>query len=594
MPHISGVLRSILDRHISTEDLKNGFASHFLKANHYFTYFEWNPINAGTWLLSLMIIFSAIRKLIAGKVEVKDTYEDRSDYGSHGTAQWMPKEEIQKIYYSGEKGFIVGDLQERIFLPDKQYAVIPNNGKTNMNIIAFGPPGSEKTTGLIFPNLYHVIRNLGYSFVTTDPKGEIYTETAAEAEKYGYEVQVLDFLNLLRGNRINILDFIFDETDLLKIADSYVTGANIAKGSKGSSDPIWDDGEKSLLGALMGFVKQVYKDTPEKQTLTTISEIVRDEFVDPERYPYLFQKHGVTGTAEALFKNFLLAKDKVRDGILFGLATKLTLFSIPSVQNLTCTSDFDVKDLGRRKIALYIMVSDADRTYSPLVTVFWSIFFNSIYNLRLTEPDAKTPIFCAMDELANIGRIGGLQEKLGTMRSRHLYPMMIWQSLPQLQDRYPDNAWKDVISMCDTRFLLAANDEDTQKYFSNLLGKKTVEIQGVSKNIKREDLLHNGEGESINYTGRPLLFPDEIGKMPGDQIIMVQKGKDPVRMRKLQYQYWEDKYRICDAKPYNSIPLLPRWDDHIIKELIDQDLKENSQESDPEEQSILKIQFGGE
>ncbi|MNW32245.1 Conjugal transfer protein TraG [compost metagenome] len=586
---------AIFEKRINIENLKDGFASYFLNVNHYFTFFDWNPINAAAWLLSIIMITSAIRKLIAGKVEVKDTYEDRSDYGSHGTAQWMPKEDVQKIYYSGEAGFIVGDLQERIFLPDKQYAVIPNNGKTNMNIIAFGPPGSEKTTGLIFPNLFHVIRNLDYSFVTTDPKGEIYAETAAEAEQKGYEVLVLDFLNLLRGNRFNILDFIFDPTDLLKISDSYITGANIAKGSKGSSDPIWDDGEKSLLGALMGFVKQVYEDTPEKQTLTTVSEVLRDEFADPESYPNLFKKYGVTGTAEALFKNFLLAKDKVRDGILFGLATKLTLFSIPSVQNLTCTSDLDIKDLGRRKIALYIMVSDADRTYSPLVTVFWSIFFNSIYNLRLTEPEAKTPIFCAMDELANIGRIGGLQEKLGTMRSRHLYPMMIWQSLPQLQDRYPDNAWKDVYSMCDTRLLLAANDEETQNYFSKQLGKKTVEIQGVSKNIKREDLLHNGEGESANYTGRPLLFPDEIGRMPGDQIIMIQKGKDPVRMRKLQYQYWDNKYRICEAKPYNSIPLLPKWDDHIIKRLIDQDLKEAETPTIPDqpEESILGIRFRG-
>lgn len=581
LPLAAGVLKMMMEKKLNLLKFKEEFNDVFFSMEHYSTFFDWNPINAAGWFLILIVSLAAIRKLIAGRVEMKERYEDRSDYGSHGTARWQTSKEIKKQYYTGEPGFIVGDLDERVYKPEGKYAVVPNNGTTNMNIIAFGPPGSEKTTGLILPNLFHVIRNLGYSFVATDPKGEIYQMTAAEAKKKGYEVQVLDFLRLERGNRINFCDFIQNETDLLKIADSFLAGESISKGSKGGNDSFWDESAKTLLAAIIGFVMQVYKDQPAMQNFSKVAEILLSEFRNPETLPELFERNGVTGTAKALFDSFILSSGEVRDNIMVSLAMKLTFFSVPGVQNLTSTSDFDIKELGRRKIALYVMVSDADRTYSPLVTVFWSIFFDTIYNLRLTDPDAKTPIFCAMDELANIGRIGGLQEKLGTMRSRHIYPMMIWQSLPQLKDRYPDNAWKDILSMCDTRLLLAANDEDTQKYFSELLGKKTVEIQGVSKNIKREDILHNGEGESINYTGRPLLFPDEIGKLPSDQIIMIQKGKDPVRLRKLQYQYWNKEYQICEETPYNNIEKLPNVA-HISTE---------SREDHESQDDVLSIDF---
>lgn len=534
----------------------DAFLTYAFKWHPYQNFFKWEPLALLGWLWLAYVIGVLGRATFRHHIQRKETYEERSTYASHGSARWQTEKEMKQNYYrKGEQGFIIGDVKHRVFQVEKQYAMIPNNGATNLNLIAFGSPGSEKTTGLVFPNIIHTAKNLGYSIVATDPKGELYRETADWVQQHGYEVRIIDFLHLLRGSRINFLDYVFDDTDLLKIADSFISGANAVKNSKGSSDPIWDEGETSLLAALIGFVKHVYRDTPEKQTFATISSILSTEFRDPKKYPTLFEYYSVTGTAERLFNNFLLAKDKVRDNILFGLATKLTLFSVPSVAYLTGISDFDIKELGRRKVALYLMVSDSERTYSPLVTVFWSIFFNSIYHLRLTEPNAQTPIFCAMDELANIGKISGLQEKLGTMRSRHLYPMMIWQSLPQLKDRYPNHAWEDILSMCDTRLLLSANDDTTQAFFSQQLGRTTVEVQGLSQQMQREELTYRSQSESASYTGRPLLFPSEIGTLPNDQIIMIQKGKNPVKMRKLQYQYWKKK--VCEEKPYNSIPLLP-------------------------------------
>ncbi|MGM1023167.1 MAG: VirD4-like conjugal transfer protein, CD1115 family [Bacillota bacterium] len=554
-PLLAGLIFHLIKGGITIKQFYETPLQYVFKIEYYFDYFDVNPFNASFWALSGYTLYLCIRTLISGRFIVKESFEEKSEYGSHGTSRWQTEEEMQ-AYYETSNGIIIGDIEERIYKPGKSYAVIANNGEQNLNIIAFGPPGSEKTTGLVLPNILHNGLNLGWSMVITDPKGELYSLTSPLLREEGYKVYVLDFLNIMRGNHINFTDFVFDETDLMKIADSYVTGGNVAANSKGSSDPLWDQAEKSLLGALIGFVQQVYKDHPKKQTFTQIAKIVNTEFADEESYRFLFKRNKIKGVANFLFNNFLLSEDKVRAGILIGLATKLTLFGIENVQEMTSHSDFRLEDLGREKTVLYLLVSDADKTFSPLVTVLWTILFNSLYKLRLTDPTAKVPVFCLMDELANIGRIAGLQEKLGTMRSRHIYPLMIWQSLPQLKDRYPDQAWLDIISMCDTRLLLAANDEVTKKYFSDELGKTTIETEGGSKSIKREEVLHNGESQSTSYSGRPLMFPDEVGRMRKDSIIVAEKGKLPSMFRKLQYRYWEEQYQVCVPTSYNDIPLL--------------------------------------
>lgn len=555
-PLMSSTIFNLVMGNVSFGKFQKHTLDYLLNLKNYTLYFDANPINVAFWFLTLYTWYAAIRFFISGKFKSKEVFEDKSEYGSHGTSRWQTQEEMKENYYQTPNGIIIGDISERIYKPGNTYAVIPNNGAQNLNVIVFGPPGSEKTTGVILPNTLHAGMNLGYSMVITDPKGELYSLTSPLLREQGYEIYVLDFLNLKRGNRINFCDFVYEDTDLMKIADSYVTGGNVANGSKGSSDPIWDLAEKSLLAALIGFVKHVYHDEPEKQTFEQIALIINSQFQDEEVYKYMFKRNGVTGTPEFLFNNFLLAKDKVRDGVLVGLATKLTLFGVSGVQKMTSYSDFKLEDLARKKTALYLLVSDADRTFSPLVTVFWSILFSAIYKVRLTEPDSKVPLLCLMDELANIGRIAGLQEKLGTMRSRHIYPIMIWQSLPQMKDRYPNDAWLDIISMCDTRMLLAANDEVTKKYFSDELGPTTIKTEGESKSIKREDLIHNGESQSSSYSGRPLMFPAEIGRMPKDSVIVMEKGKHPVMFKKLQYKYWEEQYQVCKPTTYNDIPEL--------------------------------------
>lgn len=558
-----GVIKDLLNQKIQIVQITQNPWKYVLQIdykNYFITFWEKDPINGLGWIVIAYTLFTAFKYILSGRYKQQKAYELKSEYASHGSARFQTKQEILKNYYNGD-GLIIGDISDKIYDPRRKnpYAQIPINGEKNLQTIVFGPPGSQKTTAFVMPNIIHTAIKHGWSQVITDPKGELYAYIAPFLKEQGYDVHVLDFLHLKRGNSINFLDYVYDELDLLRIADSYITGGNVALIGKArsNSDPIWDQGEMALLGALMGFVKQVYRNEPRQQTLYRVASILNTEFQDVNKYKYLFLKHRVTGTAEHLFNNFLLAKDKVRDGILFGLATKLQLFSIPDVQNITMKSDFFLEDIGKRKIALFVMMSDSERTFSPIITVFWSLLFSAIYKVRLLN-EGDIPVLCMMDELANIGRIGGLQEKLGTMRSRKIYPQMIWQSLPQLKDRYPDNGWLDIISMCDNRILLGANDNETKQYFSNEMGTTTVKVHSISENKRRERIDISTSSRNQNFTSRKLMFPDEIGKISNDQLLVLQKGEHPVKLYKCQYKYWLKEYQICEPSHYNEIPLLQK------------------------------------
>ena len=100
------------------------------------------------------------------------------------------------------KGIIVGVYEEG---PKREIITIPfkpgnlKNPLPSRNMAVFGSIGSRKTKGILLPNVYDLIVGKN-SIVTTDPKGEIYRETYAQAKHFGYNILVFNTLNFLASD----------------------------------------------------------------------------------------------------------------------------------------------------------------------------------------------------------------------------------------------------------------------------------------------------------------------------------------------------------------------------------------------------------
>lgn len=531
----------------------------------YRSYFTINPINAACWgLIGYGLIMWMLSKVGPGE---KKRFQQVEGYGSHGTSRWQTDREMKEHYYKGERqGWFLGSIEPTHYVPGKSAAVhaINNTGKLNGQINLVGPPGSDKTTGFLYPNMFHIpyaYRNSEENpdIIVTDPKGEILAYTGQYLKDYNYDIHVVDFIHLTYGDAVNVISYVEDDEDILRVAKGFVSAAGSSEGVTKTGDPIWENGEALLLGALIAFVKEVYPE--EEQTFDTIGKIIGSPNLrDPELAEKFFERHNVEGYAAELWNKFLNLEDKVRSGVVGGLSIMMTLFSLPRVKHVTNRNTVDFRRLGTKKdkpMAIFIQMPDEDKTFSPIVNAIISILFRTMYRTaRETKSRLPNPVYFILEEIANIGKIPNIEELLGTMRGRRIYPMMIWQDLNQMKRMFGD-AWEGIIAKCDTQIYLGANDKFTTQYVSEQLGKTTIRTQGTSGG-SGGIMSSTKTTRSENYQQRQLLFPDEVKGFDNSLFIMLQRSRQPVSLFKTQYKYWENDKILCQPLEIRDFPLLSR------------------------------------
>ncbi len=522
------------------------------------------PANILSWgIIGLFLIYSLFG--LTG-LKLQKIYTQKDDYGSHGTSRFQSPKEIKENYFQDTHGWFLGsDRPNLSYSPGISGAYHPISSSLNMQTAVFGSPGSFKTTSIVLPNIFHIphmYNNLKEKadLIITDPKSELYSLTAEYLKNNNYDVHVLDFINLKYGDSLNPINYISDDKELMEIAEGYIASVSDSRATNHSSDPFWEESESQLLGALIGFVKQIYPKN--QQTFGEVLKTLTSENVrDPEKALSFFKEYDIKGSSFQLWNNFLLAEDKVRTNILIGLATKLKLFSISGIKNITGKTTIDIKKIGAKKekpLALFILMPDKDRTFSPVINSIVTTILNQLYKTAYGNNNSLySPTYLILEEMANIGRIPGIQVLLGTMRSRRIYPMLIWQSLSQIKNRY-SNSWEDILSMCDTHLYLGINDEFTAGYCSNSLGNTTIKTQGIHKNS--EGLFgRNSQSESLNYQTRKLMLPDECKRLDLSKLILNQRSLFPSLLHKVQYKYWQEDNRLCKISDIKDLSLLKTY-----------------------------------
>ena len=559
---LSSVLESFLEDYRFNLSLvpENFIIKTAASSNTYINFFtKVSPANILGWGVSGLFLAYSLFGLAGLKLQKR--YTQRDDYGSHGTSRFQTPREVKKHYFKDNLGWFLGsnvaDLKYFIGMPGAYH---PIGSSLNMQSLVLGSPGSFKTTSFVLPNIFHIpymYRNLDEKgdIIITDPKSEIYCLTNKYLTGCGYDVYVLDFINLKYGDSLNPINYISSEKELMEIAEGYISSVADSTILSYSSDTFWEESEGQLLGALIGFARQIYPEG--QQTFGEVLKILTSENVrDPKKAVKFFKDCSISGTSLQLWNNFLLAEDKVRANVLIGLATKLKLFSIKGIKNITGSTTIDIKKIGAKKerpIALFILMPDKDRTFSPIINSIVTTILNQLYKTANDYGNILySPTFLILEEMANIGRIPNIQVMLGTMRSRRIYPMLIWQSLPQMKNRYKD-CWEDILSMCDTHLYLGINDDFTAQYCSRFLGNTTIKIQGTSKNTG-SFLESARQSESQNYYTRNLMLPDECKRLCQGRLILNQRSFYPSLLYKVQYRYWEKQLRICDLSNVRDLP----------------------------------------
>ena len=200
----------------------------------------------------------------------------------------------------------------------------------------------------------------------------------------GYDIRVLNLVNLAESDGYNPFRYIRDEKDALKLVNNLIQ-ATTPKGSH-ESDPFWTKAETALLQAI---ILMLWQEAPEyEQNFSMVMRVLEyaevkeedEEYVSP--LDLLFQameRESWYSVAVRQYKVFKLAAGKTSKSILVSTAVRLAPFNLPQIKAITDHDDMDLYTLGEKKCALYAVIPDNDNTFNFLVSLLYSQAFQALY-----------------------------------------------------------------------------------------------------------------------------------------------------------------------------------------------------------------------
>lgn len=387
--------------------------------------------------------------------------------------------------------------------------------------------GAGKSATYSKPNAYQMLG----SYVFTDPKGELYDDTAGYLKSHGYNVKVLNLVNPANSDGYNPLAHVNSELDVDVIANTVVKGQ---KSESGSSDPYWDDMAEMLLKSLIYYL--LAKRPPEEQNLASCAEMVRaaNNHGGSNLLTEMMSELPYDHPARMYYKSIEIAPEKTYGSILSSLQSKLGKFDSREIAEVTSTDTINFEEIANEKTALYVISSDTHTAYDFLLTIFFSQLIQQLYDYAdKNGGKLKTPCFFILDEFANIGKIPDFDKKISTSRSRKISFSVILQNLDQLEAIY-EKSHETIVGNCDTHVFLGSNSFKTVEYFSKELGEKTIKRKSDSINRDKSGK-KTGKSESEQIMARALMTPDELRRMDNDLCIIFEKGLKPIKAHKFWY-----------------------------------------------------------
>ena len=411
----------------------------------------------------------------------------------------------------------------------------------NNNMLVIGGSGAGKTFFIVKPNIMQMMLN--NSFIATDPKGEIARATANMLKKNGYNVKVLNLIDMAKSDGYNPFRYIREENDVVKLVTNIIS--NTTPKETASTDPFWEKSESMFLQALFYYVW--LEMPPNRKNFQSVLDLLSEAEVDAKgNDSKLTKKMKQLAKTSKLKQNHPAYKqymkvirgagDTVRS-IIISANSRLALLENPQILRILSKDDLHLEELGigvngdkHTRTALFCIIPDSDKSYNFIVGMLYTQLFQELYFQADFKNDGKLPIQVTlmMDEFANVALPDDFCSLLSTMRSRRISSIIIVQNLAQIKALFKDT-WETITGNCDTLVYLGGNEKSTHQYISEMLGKSTIDKRSTGETRG----VHGSASRNYDVLGRELMTPDEVRNMSNKKCLIFIKGFNPI---------FDDKY----------------------------------------------------
>ncbi len=472
------------------------------------------------FIVSLIAIFSSVSSYIFKKEKGEGgfglIFKKKS---SDGYSSWSKDKDIKE--QAGVE--CVSPLDEKVTA-----AGIPliNNGKEiwvdngQYHNLVIGSTGSGKTETIVKP-MVNLLAKKGESMVITDPKGEIYKYCASYLKEQGYKIVVLNFREPQRGNSWNPLTVPFkyyrdgNQDKAIELLNDIALNIIYDPSNKNESD-FWEKASAAYFSAL---ALGLFKDATEKEV--NLNSINVMSTVGEERYAmsnYIKEYFGMKGegSTEYLSASAVInAPNDTKGGLLATFRQKIQLFTtVPVLSEMLSYSDFNMKDIGKDKTAVFMIIHDEKKTYHSLMTIFIKQCYETLIDVA-QENGGKLPVRTnfILDEFANMPPLKDVDAMVSAARSRDIRFTFIIQNFAQLNDVYGDNVAEIIKGNCGNLVYLISTEMKALEEISKMCGEVKVT-----------------DDKDKNAT-RPLISITDLQKMKLFEAIIIRLRTSPFRTK---------------------------------------------------------------
>lgn len=469
-----------------------------------------------TYDMAVLMYYTSRRNLMPGK--------------EYGTAKFADINQVNKTIKNKDEHC------NRILSQNVRMSLDTRKTKLNNNVLIIGGSGAGKTFYEVKPNLMQMPDKC--SFIVTDPKGEILRSTGEMLKNNGYNIKVINLIDMDQSDCYNPFSYIREETDVIKLITNLI--ANTTPKGATSADPFWEKAEGMFLQALFYYVW--LEVPPKRRNFETVLKLMGKAEVKEKGKPSqldaimkALEETSPLGSNHPAVKQYNKcmrgAGDTVRS-IIISANSRLAFLENKKVLRILSRDEMNLADIGigvngdcETKTALFCVIPDSDKSYNFIIGMLYTQIFQELYYQADFNFGGRLPIHVSfmLDEFANVALPDDYCSLLSTMRSREISSVIIIQNLAQIKALFKET-WETIPGNCDTLIYLGGNEQSTHKYISELLGKGTIDKRSSGETRGRQ----GSSSRNYDVLGRELMTPDEARKFDNKKCLIFIRGFDPI------------------------------------------------------------------
>ena len=462
----------------------------------------------------------------------EDGFGFSTEKKSKGYSRWLKekemKEELYCVHPNDEKcehaGVPLISNGTELWVDDGEY-----------HSLVIGATGSGKTQSTILPTV-KVLAKKGESIICTDPKGEIYEKTGSMLKEKGYDIILLNFRNPQRGNAWNPLTLPYqlyksgNQDKAIELLDDLVLN-RLYEENNGNADPFW---EKTSADYFSGIALGLFEDAKEEQininSISLTTTVGEDKCGGSNYAREYFNLKDPNSAAFINASSTIMAPSDTKGSIIAVFKQKIKLFSSrENLSEMLSYSDFDLKSIGKKKTAVFIIIQDEKKTYHSLATIFVKQCYETLIDVA-QENGGKLPVRTnfLLDEFANMPPLKDVTTMITAARSRQIRFTLIIQNFAQLKQVYGQENAETIKGNCGNLIYLISSELAALEEISKLAGEEKS---------KKDD----------KTASTPLVTVSDLQRMKQFDQIVLRMRKNPFKTS------FVPDFKIDWGKKYGSV-----------------------------------------